>query len=122
MPMNRKTVFIPILIVWLFACHPIVPSETCKQQMSDCLAKCEADPPEARERDKVMVHTRNSRSVMSTCEKLCMHCGNTKTASPKSAPAPTPTGAPPPIPPDAVSPPQGIDLNPAAPDGGSAAE
>jgi hypothetical protein len=86
----------------MLACHPVVPSETCKRQMSACLAKCnpELDGPNRQA-------SNNLRNTMTTCEKACMTCsGTSSSASPP--PVPTPTGTVPEVPPGAIAPPPGV--------------
>ena len=78
--MGKPTPAVYILILGLLiSCHPVVPSETCKQQMSACLAKCD---PESNALDQQPTRAKNQRVSITQCESACMTCRTTPAPPP----------------------------------------
>jgi hypothetical protein len=108
-----------LISVALLACHPIAPSDTCKQQISACLARCNPEP-DSPDRVVVAAKGQHTPNTMSTCEQICMSCSVPKVST-SGAPSATPTGASQPIPEGVVSLPDGA-LSKTAPDAGVSPE
>ena len=113
--MLRQNLIVASGVAFILGCHPTVPSDACKQQMSACLAKCNPDRDNRTTPDSAT--PRDNRTL---CERQCETCQMPTTqAAPQTGHSAT--GAAASIPPGAISTPDGILLK-TKPDAGVAPE